>query len=300
MKVSEILKSSDRPLVSLEVYPPKVIYSPTGPPIQQHLSSIFNTVEHLKKYRPAFVSVTYNPEGQTKTTSIPLAAILKQKYRIEPVAHLTCIATPGEELKKTLDVIDYFGIDNILALRGDRPKNFTPFPDGLSFASELVEAIKAHEHDFSIGVAAYPEGHPECTLVSGERDLERDLENFKGKVDRGANFAITQLFLDNQLYFDHLEKARKLGIEIPILPGIMPVVSYGTLRTVKRLCGAAVPASFEQRVRDNRGDPQEIFAMGIEHAVRQCKGLVDKTPCIHFYTMDMWEPVESIIEGYLG
>lgn len=299
MKVSEILSLAEGTLLSLEVYPPKTIPTSRGPPIQQQLSNIFDTVEHLMKYEPAFVSVTYNPEGKTKATSIPLAAILKQKFRIESVAHLTCIATSREELARTLDVIDYFSIDNILALRGDKPKNFTPPRDGPMYASELVAAIKRHKHDFSIGVAGYPEGHPECTLESGKRELERDLKNFKNKVKMGADFAITQLFLENRFYFDYVERVRKTGIHIPILPGIMPIVNYRSLAIVSNLCGSSIPPSFEKKMKNNKDNPEELFAIGVEHSIRQCKGLVGQVPCIHFYTMDMWEPVEAIIEGFI-
>ncbi|MCI0497542.1 MAG: methylenetetrahydrofolate reductase, partial [Thermoplasmata archaeon] len=171
MKVSEILENADRTLVSLEVFPPKVAHTPGGPTIQQHLSNIFDTVERLSRFEPAFVSVTYNPEGKTRATSIPVAAIIKQRFGIESVAHLTCIATPREDLRRTLDVLDYFDIDNILALKGDRPVDHVHDPSCMTYASELVTEVRRHGHDFCIGVAGYPEGHPECTGEDGRRDL---------------------------------------------------------------------------------------------------------------------------------
>jgi len=299
MNVSKILGSAEETLLSLEVYPPKTAPTSHGPSIQKQLSNIFETVEHLMKYEPAFVSVTYNPEGGTKATSIPLAAILKQRFPIESVAHLTSIAMPRGELRRTLEVIDYFDIDNILALRGDRPRNFTPSPDGLMYASELVAAIREHKRDFCIGVAGYPEGHPECTFESGERDLERDLGHFKDKVSLGADFAITQLFLENQHYFDYVGRTRRMGMDIPILPGIMPIVNHNTLAIVTKLCGATIPVSLERKMNNNKDDPEELFAIGVDHAIKQCKGLLDRVPCIHFYTMDRWEPVETIIEGFI-
>jgi len=223
--------------------------------------------------------------------------MIKQRYGIESVAHLTCIATPREELARTLDVLDYFEIDNILALRGDRPEGFQPGPHHLRHASELVEEIMGHTHDFCIGVAGYPEGHPECVTPEGERDLERDLLNFRYKVEKGASFAITQLFLDNKVYFDFVERAALAGVEIPIIPGIMSVVDYNTLNIVKGLTGASIPSSLERKIEAHRDEPEEIMEIGIEHAIKQCSGLMDRVPCIHFYTMDMWRPVERIIQA---
>jgi len=297
MKVSEILGGSDGTLFSLEVFPPKVAYSVGDMTFQQHMSNIFDTVEHLKKYDPAFVSVTYNPEGKTRATSIPIAAIIKQRFGIEAVAHLTCIATPRDELRRTLDVLDYFDIDNILALQGDRPDGHVHASDCMNFASELVGEIRRHSHDFCIGVAGYPEGHPVCLDEDGCRDLATDLENLKFKVDQGADFCISQLFMDNGLFFDYVDRARKLGIDVPIIPGIMPVISKNVISIVKSLCGASIPEPLERRIADNIDDPAEVRAIGIEHAVEQCRGLMDRVPCIHFYTMDMWEPVEQIIDG---
>jgi methylenetetrahydrofolate reductase (NADPH) len=304
MKVSDILSKPDEEKfnldgtrISLEVYPPKVARSASGPPIQQHISDIFETVENLIGYDPAFVSVTYNPEGKTKATSLPLAAIIKQRFRVEAVAHLTCIATPRDEMAKTLDVLHYFDIENVLALRGDKPKDFEPTSDMPKFASELVKEIVKHKDDFCIGVAGYPEGHPECVTLFGERDLTEDLNNFKNKVDQGAGFSMTQLFLDNKVFFDFVDRARKAGVEVPILPGIMPVINYEIIGIVKGLCGASIPEALQRKLDDNKDDPKEIMEIGLQHAIEQCKGLIGKVPCIHFYTMDMPKPTERIIEG---
>ncbi|MCK4614739.1 MAG: methylenetetrahydrofolate reductase [Thermoplasmata archaeon] len=297
MKVSDILETTEETRFSLEVYPPKTSDAIGSPRIQQHLSAIFDTLEHLRRHNPAFVSVTYNPEGKTRTTSIPLAAIIKQRFKVESVAHLTCIATPRAELAKTLNVLDYLEIDNILALRGDRPPNFVSQPDGLEYASELVRELMRHNRDFCIGVAGYPEGHLECVTETGERDLDADLKNFKKKVDQGASFSISQLFLDNQVYFDFVRRARKAGVDIPIIPGIMPIMNLRTLDIIKGLCGASVPKNLEQKIENHRNDPKEIMAIGIEQSIYQCKRLMDRVPCIHFYTMDRWEPTGSIIEA---
>ncbi|HEC94531.1 MAG TPA: 5,10-methylenetetrahydrofolate reductase [Thermoplasmatales archaeon] len=294
MKISDVLSETEETRFSLEVFPPKTGVSEKIP-IQRHLSNIFDTVEHLLRYNPVFVSVTYNPEGKTKTTSIPLAAIIKQKYKVEAVAHLTCISTPREEVSKTLDVIDYFDIENILALRGDLPSDSKEVK-GLKHASDLVKEIKKHKKGFCIGVACYPEGHPECVTEEGEKDLEKDLLHFKAKVDEGADFAITQLFFDNNVFFKFVEKARKKGVKIPIIPGIMPIRSYNTLNIVKRLGNITMPSSLVKKLENNREDKNEIIEIGVEYAVEQCRWLMDKVPCIHFYTMDRWVSVDRILK----
>ena len=296
MNVSDILDDSNKTRFSLEVYPPKVV-SGEKTPMQFQLSKIFETVEHLQKYNPAFVSVTYNPEGKTKETSIPLAAIIRQRFKIETVAHLTCIATNREDLSKTLDVMDYFGIKNILALRGDIPEGFKSDNNELIYASDLVEEIIRHKSNTGIGVACYPEGHVECLNQNGERDLDRDLLNFKLKVEKGADFAVTQLFFENRLYFDFVEKAKKIGIDVPIIPGIFPIFNYRNIQAIAQLSGASMPKFLIRKIGKNMENPLEIKSIGIEHAVRQCKELINKVPCIHFYTMDKWESVEAIINA---
>lgn len=295
MHVSDILDLAEGTRFSIEVYPPKTTGTSDDPSLQKHLSAIFDTVENLMKFDPAFISVTYNPEGKTRATSIPIAAIIKQRFGLESVAHLTCISMRADDLRRTLDVLEYFEIDNILALRGDKPTGYAPLPGGLEHASDLVGEIIRHDHGFCIGVAGYPEGHPECLNGGGERDLVYDLSNFRHKVMKGAHFSISQLFMENHLYFDFINRARAQGIDVPILPGIMPITDHLTLGIVRGLCGASIPPSLEQRVENNRDDPEEVMEIGIDQAVRQCKGLMDRVPCIHFYTMDKWQPTERII-----
>ena len=297
MKVSDILAKSDRTRFSLEVYPPKVLKSATGPTINQQLSDIFETVEHLVDYDPAFISVTYNPQGKTKATSIPLAAIMKQRYKVETVAHLTCIATPRKEIKRTLDVLNYFDIENVLALRGDRPKDIDPAMTGLEHACELVTEVKRHEANFCIGVAGHPEGHPECVVSDGKKDMESDIAHFKSKVDQGASFAISQMFLDNKAFFNFVDRANMTGVNIPIIPGIMPIINMDIVKVAEGICGAKIPPALEKRLNDHKDEPKEIWNIGVEHSIAQCKGLMDKVLCIHFYTMDLWKPIKAIIDG---
>lgn len=309
MDIVTILERSNGPRFSLEVYPPKTVRTPGALSVQEHISRVFDTVERLLKYRPAFVSVTYNPEGQTRSTSIPVASIIRQRFGVEAVAHLTSFGTPMSELPRTLEVMDYFGVHNVLAIRGDRPgaRAGGPPPSctgrtgpggsdpAVPRAAELVASIKKHRSDFCVGVACYPEGHPECLDASGRRDLERDMGHFAAKVASGASFAITQLFLDNGLFFSFVERARRRGVAVPIIPGIMPVASLQSLKIVRGLCGAEVPPPLLRRLESAGGNPDEVRERGIEHAIDQCRGLVDRVPCIHFYAMNQWEPIERII-----
>lgn len=294
MRIEKILEQSDGTRFSLEVFPPKA-RAKKGMKLQQRLSNIFDTIEILMKYDPAFVSVTYNTDNLTKATSIPVAAIIKERFKIETVAHLTCINTPLNELGRTFDVLEYFNIKNILALRGDLQTECGPDRNCLRYASDLVKEIQERGLDISKGVASYPEGHPECVAENGERNLEMDRKILKLKIDQGADFSITQLFLDNSTFFNMTEHMKKAGVSIPIIPGIMPIISKSNLKVVKNLTGAMVPNILVERIQNNIDDPEEVFEIGVEHAVDQCKELMDKVPCIHFYTMDTWEATDRII-----
>jgi len=300
VKISTLLEGIDETSFSLEVYPPKIMPINTSPSIQNQISSIFETIEQLISYKPLFVSVTYNPIGKTKLTSIPIAAIIKQRFNVEVVAHLTGISTPKEEIHRILDLIDYFDINNVLALRGDLPKDIKSNNNSffeMQYASELVEEIKQHKYlDMGIGVACYPEGHLECKNEYGKRDFNKDLYHLKMKVEKGVDFAITQLFYDNKYFYSFIENASKIGVTIPIIPGIMPILNYKNLQMMTQLSGAKIPNFLKQKLENNKDDPEEIKAIGIEHAINQCKGLIGKVPCIHFYTMDKWESIQYILE----
>jgi methylenetetrahydrofolate reductase (NADPH) len=235
----------------------------------------------------------------TKTTSIPIAAIIKDRFGIETVAHITCINMRINYLLKTFDVLNYFDIKNILALRGDKPENYILKDGYLNFASSLVEEIRLYDQTFSIGIACYPEGHPECLDKNGKKDKEKDFNFFVEKAKKGADYAITQLFLDNSFYFDFVDKVKRRGINIPIIPGIMPIISLNNITMIKKLTGVSIPHSLERKIIENSEDKIEIYEIGIEHALKQCNSLMNKVPCIHFYTMDMWKPTDRIIRELL-
>jgi len=292
-RLDRILRSEEGTRFSLEVFPPKA-REDAGINIQERIARIFDTVEVLKVHDPLFVSVTYNTAHLTKATSIPVAAMIKERWGIETVAHLTCINTPLQEVERTFTVLQYFNIDTILALRGDRTPQCGTLPECMDHASDMVAEIRNRGVDLSVGVACYPEGHPESVDANGSRDLEVDLRHFQEKVRAGADFAISQLFLDNGAFLGMVEKVRMRGIDIPIVPGIMPITGRSNLKMVRNLTGAYVPTELEMRII-GATDAQEMFEAGIEHAVKQCKGLMDRVPCIHFYTMDSWEATDRII-----
>ncbi len=282
MKVRDILKRGGF-IISYEFFPPK---KPEDEKV------FWNTVETLKRWKPDFVSVTYGAGGSTHHKSIEIALSLHRKgYTV--VSHLTCISSTKQQIKKTLDTLKEHGIENILALRGDIPQdpNFTFPEDGFRYAYQLVEFI--HENNgFCVGVAGYPEGHPEAP------SLEKDVEYLKRKVDAGADFVITQLFFRNEYYFNFLELARSKGIEVPIIPGILPVTSYSQIVRFTQLCGATIPPELMEVIERLKDKPEELRKAGIEYTIRQCQELIDSgVRHLHFYTLNRSPVTQTILEA---
>ena len=277
MKIAELYQRQKRTF-SFEFFPPK---TPEGE------QKLFETVAQLKTLGPSFVSVTYGAMGTTRANTIRLVAKIKNEIGIEAAAHLTCVGHTQDEIEAVLGELQDRGIENIVALRGDPPQGeteFKPVPSGFRYASELVRFIRRHPRfarAFSLAVAGYPEGHVEC------RDKARDLDHLKAKVDGGADAVITQLFFNNADYFDFLERARKTGIKVPIVPGIMPVTHGPQIQKFASMCGAAIPESMRQAIARFGEDTPSVEAYGIEYATRQCEGLLKNgVPGIHFYTLN--------------
>ncbi|MBI4180282.1 methylenetetrahydrofolate reductase [NAD(P)H] [bacterium] len=273
MRISDMLARDGRTF-SFEFFPPK---TPEGE------RKLYETVEVLRQHRPSFVSVTYGAGGSTRHKTVEIVSRIKKEIGIEAMAHLTCVGAARGEISSVLDHLKTEGIENVLALRGDPPQGQTQFvahADGFRYASELVSAIRG-DHDFTIGVAGYPEGHVEC----GSRD--EDLAHLKTKVDAGASFVITQLFFDNRDYFDFVKRARDIGIRVPIIPGIMPVTNYAQIRKFTQMCGAHLPKEMTDRLDAIHEDESAVQTYGVDHAVRQCQDLLDRgAPGIHFYTLN--------------
>ncbi len=284
VKIKEILKEV-WPSFSFEFFPPKD---------EEGFERLYRTIERLKHLNPSFVSVTYGAGGSTREKTVDLVAKIKWEIGIESMAHITCVGATRDEIDHLLKEIQGKGIENILALRGDPPKGervFRPVEGGFRYASELVAFIR-ERYDFCIGVAGYPEGHKEAP------SLEKDIENLKKKVDAGADFIITQLFFDNRFFFDFLERAEGVGIDVPIIPGIMPIINLNQIKRFTEMCGASIPEPLLSRLEEVQDDPSAVEAYGIEYATRQCEELLEaRVPGIHFYTLNRSQATWKVVSN---
>ncbi len=283
MKITEKLNASS-PIYSFEFFPPK---DSAG------FATLFETIGRLKASVPAFVSVTYGAGGTTRAKTVDLVGNIKNTIGIESMAHLTCVGHNQQEISSVLESLKSRNIDNVLALRGDPPQGETQFvktEGGFQYASELVRFIKDN-FSFCIGAACYPEGHVECS------DLDTDIDNLKRKVDNGVDFLITQLFFDNSYYFDFLEKLHKRNINVPVIPGIMPILNLKQIQRFTKMCGANLSASVMSKFEGIQDDADRVRQVGIAHAISQCRELLEnKAPGIHFYTLNRSTATLAILE----
>lgn len=276
MKISEKLKQVNTS-ISFEFFPPKN---------EEGEKQLFNTIKDLEKLNPTFVSVTYGAGGSTRDRTRNIVKKIHEETSLTVMAHLTCIGHTKKELIEILSDYKNIGIQNILALRGDIPlgqeESEIYKKDGCRFANELVELIRTEFKDwFSIGVAAYPEGHPESP------NLERDIFYFKKKVEAGADFAITQMFFDNRYFYEYLNLCEKEGINIPIIPGIMPITNFKQIRKFALMCGATIPEDLVKKLEKVEDKPEEVEKIGIEFATKQCEDLLKHgVKGLHFYTLN--------------
>jgi methylenetetrahydrofolate reductase (NADPH) len=273
MRVDELL-ANKRPVFSIEFFPPKT---------EEGLVQLFETVEALKPLAPDYVSVTYGAGGGTRDGTVEVSERIKSDYGIEVMAHLSCVGETQEGLGAILERFAGIGIENVLALRGDPPRGeeeFVPPPDGLSSAAELTGFI-TERHPFAIGGACFPEVHPEA------RDLDADLDYLKTKVDAGAKFLITQLFFDNRVYFQFVDAARAKGIDVPIIPGVIPIGSYPQVARICKLCDASIPEDLDAAMSALGGDAEAEALLGVAYAARQCDELLARgAPGVHFYALN--------------
>lgn len=285
MKIRNRLNPSS-PCFSFEFFPPK---TPEGE------EQLLRTIEELAPLEPGFVSVTYGAGGSTRDRTLELVTMIKERSGIEAMAHLTCVGHTRDELKQVLDRLHASKIGNVLALRGDPPKGtkiFQAVPGGFRYATELVQFIREGDYPFCVGGACYPEGHPE------NPSREMDLKNLKAKVDAGLDFVISQLFFDNAFYFDFVERARRLGINVPIVPGIMPISNYEQMNRFIRICGATVPMRLALQLEKVKDNPEAVMQLGIAHATVQCMELLSRgVPGIHFYTLNRSPATRMIVSA---
>jgi methylenetetrahydrofolate reductase (NADPH) len=275
MKISDLLKQVNRS-ISFEFFPPKT---------KEGEGNLFKTIKELEHIKPTFVSITYGAGGSTRDRTRNIVKKLHETTNLTVMAHLTCIGHTTKEILQILNDYKKIGIQNILALRGDIPVNVENFnipKDSCKFANELVSLIKNNFNDwFSIGVAAYPEGHPESP------NLERDVFYFKKKVEAGADFAITQMFFDNSYFYRYIELCEKEGINIPIIPGIMPITNFKQIRKFALMCGATIPEDLVKKLEKVQDNNEEVEKIGIEFAVKQCEDLLNNNvKGLHFYTLN--------------
>lgn len=275
MRIAELYAASSSPVFSLEFFTPKN---------EAGRKSLFKAIEELHAIEPGFVSITCGAAGSTRERTADLAIEIQNTFEITTMAHLVCTGTTRDELDATLRHMKEEGIENILALRGDPPRgatSWTPVEGGFRYANELTAFIR-ERFELGIGGACYPEKHHEAP------SLQADIDNLKRKVDAGAEFLITQLFFDNEAYWRFLDKLRTAGIEVPVVPGIMPLLNLANLERIATLSpGTMVPAELRESLQKAGQDDGAALSAGVEFAAIQCKQLIDGgAPGIHFYTLN--------------
>lgn len=287
MRIRELIETR-RPFVSLEFFPPKE---------REAWAGFFEVVERLKPVAPLFVSVTYGAGGSTHAHTLEIVSKLKADYGLEPMAHLTCVGAGREKIRGFLGGLVAAGVDNVLALRGDPPRgqeNFVPDSEDFQHASDLVAFIRQEFPSLGVAVAGYPECHPDAVSP------EADLDFLCRKVALGGEVVVTQLFFDNDCYFAFVDKVRAAGIDAPVIPGVLPVLSLASIKRLVGLCGASLPPAFlaELEAADASGGAAAVAKVGIAHATKQAKDLIARgAPGVHLYTLNKAEAVLSIISG---
>ena len=285
MRIDQILATNGEPTFSFEFFPPK---TPEGE------ENLYRALSELRDLEPSYVSVTYGAGGSTRDKTIEIVSRLRADYGLEAMAHFTCVNATVDDLRRTLDAMRDAGIENVLALRGDPPAGeteWTKTDGGLEYSRELVELIRS-EYDFAVGAACFPETHIHATSPAD------DLRHLKAKVDAGVDFLITQLFLDNSYYYDFVARARDAGIEVPIIAGLMPILSYDGLRRMTALCGSAIPPALEAELEARREDPEAIAGLGVSYATLQASDLLEHgAPGIHFYTLNRSPATRAIVSA---
>lgn len=281
MKIREILQQ--KRTVSCEFFPPRE---------EDGIPAVFRAIDRVRAYNPDFISVTYGAGGSTRDFTERITMQVKQETDLEVMAHLTCVAQTREEVHGVLERLDEAGVENVIALRGDPPRgqgNFVPADGGFSYATELIDHIRAN-FNFGLAAACYPEGHTESP------DLDLDISYAREKVDRGADFLISQLFYDNRYFFEFMERAQRAGIDVPIIPGVLPILNTAQIRRFTSLCGATIPPELDSKLEQYAEDDNAVRELGVEYASRQVDELWENgVPGIHFYVLNRSHSVSRIL-----
>ncbi len=279
MKIREMILN-DKVTLSFEVFPPKT---------EANFQSVYQAAMNVAALKPSYMSVTYGAGGSTRGNTLTIARNIQEKEGVETIAHLTCVGAARAEIRQTLSELQAAGIENILALRGDRPKNFEgePFID-YHYASELVAEIKAFG-DFCVGGACYPEGHVDAV------NKKTDILNLKKKIDAGCEYLTTQMFFDNNIYYNFLYRIREAGITVPVIPGIMPITRATQVKTACSLSGTNMPERFRNLVDHFGENPAAMQQAGIAYATDQIIDLIaNGVRHIHVYSMNKPEVAAGI------
>jgi methylenetetrahydrofolate reductase (NADPH) len=284
MRIDEIL-SAGTPTFSFEFFPPKT---------EAGEQNLYAALDELKPLEPSFVSVTYGAGGSTRSKTIEIVKRIREDFGLEAMAHFTCVGATVDELRDTLEEMRAAGIDNVLALRGDPPlgeEAWTKTEGGLEYSRELVQLISG-EYDFAIGAACFPETH-----IHAE-SAESDLSYLGEKVQAGVDFLITQLFFDDDFYFDFVRRARGAGIGVPIIPGIMPITQVGQIERMAKMCGSELPEGLRAELHAREEHPEAVLDFGVAYATLQCSELLAAgAPGIHFYTLNRSPATRAILSA---
>lgn len=287
MKIQQILNTS-RPTISFEFFPPKN---------ELAMQTLLTTIEQLREVQPSFTSCTYGAGGSTRARTLDVTRKIQEEFSLEAMAHFTCVGQTVDNIDSVLEDFSRNGIENVLALRGDCPVGQPEPSNGwfptFKYAVDLIHHIRARFGDlFSIGCAGYPEKHPEAL------DFESDLMRLKQKVDAGADFVITQLFFINKNFFHFLERARAIGITVPIIAGIMPVTNVAQIKKFTAMCGAIIPKNMVQDLDDIADNAEAVFHYGVKWSTQQCKELLDSNvDGLHFYTLNRSNATRIVVEN---
>lgn len=282
MKIADLYRKH-RPVISFEIFPPKT---------EAGLENLHRRLPRLIELEPSFISVTYGAMGSTRRKTLEIASLIKHEYGMETAHHLTCVGANRQEIDEILDQIEAQEIENIVALRGDPPRGESQFKaveGGYSHACQLVDHIRSRDR-FGIAVAGYPEKHLEAV------DFPTDLGYLKKKVDAGADAVITQLFYENSFFWKFTDECRKLGIEKPLVAGLMPILSLGQIERITGMCGSSIPEDLHRALMEAEGDQEKECEVGIRHAVQQARELLEKgVQGLHFYVLNRCFHIEEII-----
>ena len=281
MKIRDILQQ--KRTVSCEFFPPRE---------EDGIPGVFRAIDRVSAFSPDFISVTYGAGGSTRAFTERITMQVKHETDLEVMAHLTCVAQTREEVHGVLERLDEAGVENVIALRGDPPRgqeNFVPVDGGFGHATELIDHIRAN-FDFGLAAACYPEGHTESP------DLDSDIRYAREKVEKGADFLITQLFYDNTYFFEFMERAHRAGIDVPIIPGVLPILNTAQIRRFTSLCGATIPPDLDTKLEDYSEDDNAVRELGVEYASRQVEELWENgVPGVHFYVLNRSYSVSRIL-----